>query len=122
MAPKHPRGAGSGGRDLEVNPIFSREPLTIPRYALPAGELDPGTGRQRADLPAYTFPQNCTDLAVLRVVVRNGFGHDLADLFLDDLRRVLSRLRSQKEPQRTASEATGFAHGAEPKKAPAGKG
>ncbi|WP_433469950.1 pyridoxal-dependent decarboxylase [Spirillospora sp. CA-128828] len=72
-------------------------------------------------VPAYTFPENRTDLAVLRVVVRNGFGHDLAELFLDDLRRVVPRLRSQREPQRDPGEATGFAHGAEPKKARAGK-
>ncbi|NKZ05991.1 glutamate decarboxylase [Actinomadura latina] len=72
-------------------------------------------------VPAYTFPENRTDLAVLRVVVRNGFGHDLAELFLDDLRRVLPRLEAQREPQRGADDTTGFAHGAEPKKAPAAK-
>ena len=37
-------------------------------------------------VPAYTFPDNRTDLAVLRVVCRNGFSQDLADLFLRDLR------------------------------------
>jgi glutamate decarboxylase len=67
-------------------------------------------------VPAYTFPENRTDLAVLRVVVRNGFGHDLADLFLDDLRRVLRRLEAQRGPRRSPDEATGFAHGAEPKR------
>jgi glutamate decarboxylase len=72
-------------------------------------------------VPAYTFPENRTDLAVLRVVVRNGFGHDLADLFLDDVRRVLRRLESQREPQRGADVTTGFAHGAEPKKIRPGK-
>ena len=70
-------------------------------------------------VPAYTFPENRTDLAVLRVVVRNGFGHDLADLFLDDLRRVLPRLEAQPEPRRDAAGAAGFAHGAEPKRTPA---
>ena len=29
-------------------------------------------------VPAYTFPDDRTDLAVLRVVCRNGFSHDLA--------------------------------------------
>src|SRR5207244_2820522 len=33
-------------------------------------------------VPAYTFPANREDLAVLRVVVRNGFSRDLADLLL----------------------------------------
>jgi glutamate decarboxylase len=39
-------------------------------------------------VPAYTFPANRTDLAVARIVVRNGFTHDLADLLLADLRRL----------------------------------
>jgi glutamate decarboxylase len=43
-------------------------------------------------VPAYTFPENRADLAVLRVVCRNGFSHDLADVFLDDLRAVVARL------------------------------
>jgi glutamate/tyrosine decarboxylase-like PLP-dependent enzyme len=33
-------------------------------------------------VPAYTFPANREDLSVLRIVVRNGFTHDLADLLL----------------------------------------
>ncbi|GLW66238.1 glutamate decarboxylase [Actinomadura rubrobrunea] len=64
-------------------------------------------------VPAYTFPPNRTDLAVLRIVVRNGFSHDLADLLLEDLRRVLPRLERQDRPQRCAGDATAFAHGAE---------
>ena len=47
-------------------------------------------------VPAYTFPTNREDLAVLRVVVRNGFSHDLADLLLADLTRVLPRLEKQQ--------------------------
>jgi glutamate decarboxylase len=66
-------------------------------------------------LPAYTFPENRTDLAVIRIVVRNGFSHDLADLLLEDLRRVAARLQNQNEPQRSAEDAGGFAHGAESK-------
>ncbi|MFF3439493.1 glutamate decarboxylase [Streptosporangium sp. NPDC002721] len=66
-------------------------------------------------VPAYTFPANRTDLAVLRVVVRNGFSHDLADLLLEDLRRVLPRLEAQGGPRRTAGDAGGFAHGTESK-------
>jgi glutamate decarboxylase len=66
-------------------------------------------------VPAYTFPKDRTDLAVLRVVVRNGFSHDLADLLLDDLRRVLPRLEQQDRPHRDAETAGAFAHGAETK-------
>jgi glutamate decarboxylase len=49
-------------------------------------------------VPAYTFPANREDLAVLRVVCRNGFSHDLAGMLLDDLRAALPELRQQPSP------------------------
>ncbi|ODU02437.1 MAG: glutamate decarboxylase [Pseudonocardia sp. SCN 72-86] len=62
-------------------------------------------------VPAYTFPADRQDLAVLRIVVRNGFSHDLAGLLIDDLGRALERLEKQPSPQRGA-ESSSFAHGA----------
>jgi glutamate decarboxylase len=61
-------------------------------------------------VPAYTFPANRTDLAALRVVVRQGFGHDMADLLVDDLQRQLPRLQAQPAPAHDASTATSFSH------------
>ncbi|MFF8942617.1 glutamate decarboxylase [Streptomyces sp. NPDC014864] len=62
-------------------------------------------------VPAYTFPANREDLSVLRVVCRNGFSVDLADLFLDDLNRLLPELRRQPHPMtRDRQAATGFHH------------
>ena len=49
-------------------------------------------------VPAYTFPKNRTDLAALRVVVKQGFGHDMADLLVADLQRQLPRLEKQQAP------------------------
>ena len=49
-------------------------------------------------VPAYTFPKNREDLAVLRIVVRNGFSHDLADLLIADLARLLPELNNQPAP------------------------
>ncbi len=43
-------------------------------------------------VPAYPMPPAIDDVSVLRVVVRNGFGQDLATLFVDDLRRVVDTL------------------------------
>ncbi len=60
-------------------------------------------------VPAYTFPANRTDLAALRVVVRRGFTHDLADLLIDDLKRQLVRLEKQPEPVHDTAES-GFHH------------
>jgi len=49
-------------------------------------------------VPAYTFPADMEELAVLRIVVRNGFSHDLLELFLDDLERLLPELEAQTAP------------------------
>jgi glutamate decarboxylase len=60
-------------------------------------------------VPAYTFPAHREDLAVLRIVVRNGFSHDLAALFLADLERLLPELAHQAEPIEKEL-ATSFRH------------
>jgi glutamate decarboxylase len=62
-------------------------------------------------VPAYTFPADRQDLAVLRIVVRNGFSHDLADLLINDLKQALPRLHDQHEPLHGADTAS-FSHGA----------
>ncbi len=49
-------------------------------------------------VPAYTFPANRQDLSVLRVVCRNGFSSDLAEMLMDDVRRLLPELRAQPHP------------------------
>ncbi|MGW2367617.1 glutamate decarboxylase [Streptomyces sp. NPDC001667] len=62
-------------------------------------------------VPAYSFPPNREDLSVLRIVCRNGFSHDLADLFLDDLCSLLPELRRQPGPlDRPEAVATAFHH------------
>src|SRR5947208_735551 len=61
-------------------------------------------------VPAYTFPKNREDLAALRVVVRRGFTHDLADLLVSDLERQLPRLEKQPMPVHDTSTASGFSH------------
>jgi glutamate decarboxylase len=61
-------------------------------------------------LPAYSFPKNREDLAALRVVVRRGFTHDLADLLVSDLKRQLPRLQKQPTPVHDRTNASGFHH------------
>ena len=45
-------------------------------------------------IPAYTMPPKLDHVAVLRVVVRNGFSHDMAHMLLNDLRWASDRLAS----------------------------
>ncbi len=60
-------------------------------------------------VPAYTMPDDAKDVAVLRVVVREGFSRDLATMFLDDLRAASEQLA--KNPPSGSKEPTpGFAH------------
>jgi glutamate decarboxylase len=70
--------------------------------------------RQRGWLvPAYTFPENMQDVAVLRIVVRNGFSRDMADLLLADLRAQLACLESAPNrpvPLVPEGQRTAFAH------------
>ena len=64
-------------------------------------------------VPAYTFPENLTDMAVMRIVVRNGFSMDLANLLLDDLRlhlRVLEHHPQTQLPPELQRKRRSFAH------------
>ncbi len=60
-------------------------------------------------VPAYSFPEDRQDLSVLRVVCRNGFSHDLADVFLADLRAAVQDLNRDTRTT-VASGPEGFRH------------
>ncbi len=61
-------------------------------------------------VPAYTMPPNREDLAVLRVVVRNGFSHDMAELFLRDLRQAVDWLDDLSGPMPHEEQPSSFHH------------
>lgn len=60
-------------------------------------------------VPAYTMPDDATDVAVLRVVVREGFSADLARALRDDTISVLASLDELK-PNGHFDEVQPFAH------------
>jgi glutamate decarboxylase len=49
-------------------------------------------------VPAYAFPPHLEDLEVLRIVVRNGFSGDLADLLLGAVQAAIPELERQPGP------------------------
>ena len=62
-------------------------------------------------VPAYALPPDRQDVVLLRIVVRNGFSFDLADLFLADLERAVAwfdRLTAPMPQEHTG--ASGFHH------------
>jgi glutamate decarboxylase len=61
-------------------------------------------------VPAYTMPPKREDLAVLRIVVRNGFSHDMAELFLRDLRAAVDWLDDLQSPMPHEEQPSTFHH------------
>ncbi len=59
-------------------------------------------------VPAYTMPEDATDVVVLRVVIREGFTRDLGEALIRDLKTATDDLQSDP-PIRSATRA-GFAH------------
>jgi glutamate decarboxylase len=63
-------------------------------------------------VPAYTYPPNREDLAVLRIVVRSGMTYEMADHLLDDLRSKTSALDAldQRLPEAVSGATRAFKH------------
>ncbi|EPZ46101.1 hypothetical protein N007_07435 [Alicyclobacillus acidoterrestris ATCC 49025] len=62
-------------------------------------------------VPAYPMPANMKDVTVMRVVVRNGFSRDLAQLFLMNLKQAVQYLDSLDGPMpHDTKENNGFHH------------
>jgi glutamate decarboxylase len=80
----------SQGTDLPVFAWKLRETTNWSLYDLADRLRDRGW-----QVPAYRMPANREDLIVQRVVVRNGFTCDLADMLVNDIRRHLDWFASQ---------------------------
>jgi glutamate decarboxylase len=72
-------------------------------------DVSRGMSERGWQVPAYSFPKNREDLLALRVVVRNGYNRDPADIFLEDLKRLVVRLEKQQAPVHDESH-TSFHH------------
>jgi len=66
-------------------------------------------------VPAYTMPPERQDMAVQRILVKQGFSRDLAALLMDDYRDALAHFgRHPVSSPLSEAEAGGFNHGAAP--------
>ncbi len=59
-------------------------------------------------VPAYTMPDDATDVVVLRIVVREGFSDDLAEALIEDLDEATKELAAESAPRKGGEE--GFGH------------
>jgi glutamate decarboxylase len=69
-------------------PVFAFALKDSSRYSV--FDLSDKLREQGWQVPAYTMPPNVEDLAVLRVVVREGFSRDLADMLLADVKKAVA--------------------------------
>jgi glutamate decarboxylase len=84
----------SDGRDL---PVFAfTMSSTVANYT--AYDVSRKLRERGWLVPAYTMPPNREELVVLRIVVRNGFSHDMAELFLRDLGAACEWLNDLEGP------------------------
>jgi glutamate decarboxylase len=82
------------GRELPVFAFRLREDVT--NYTV--FEVSRGLRERGWQVPAYTLPAHLEDVAVLRIVVRNGFSADLADILVDHLAAVVDEVSGLTEP------------------------
>ncbi len=85
----------SEGRDLPVFTFKLRGEVT--GYSV--FDLSERLRTRGWQVPAYTLPADMTDTAVMRIVIRNGFSMDLANLLLDDFRLHLRVLEHHPQTQ-----------------------
>ena len=83
------------GRDLPVFAFKLRDDIT--GYSV--FDVSERLRLRGWQVPAYTFPADLTGTAVMRIVVRNGFSMDLANLLLADLRKHLTVLEHHPQTQ-----------------------
>ncbi len=83
------------GRDLPVFAFKLRDDVTT--YSV--FDLSDRLRMRGWQVPAYTFPADLTDMAVMRIVVRNGFSMDLANLLLADFKKQVVALEHHPQTQ-----------------------
>ena len=106
----------TSGRIAEMGPFeLVSDGTAIPVFAFALKEGAPYTVFDVSErlriggwqVPAYTMPDDATNVAVMRVVVREGFSYDLADDLIDALKAATEFLT--KNPPRQAAKP-GFSH------------
>jgi glutamate decarboxylase len=94
------------GSDLPVFAFKLRDEVT--NYTV--FEVSRGLRERGWQVPAYTLPANLEHVAVLRIVVRNGFDQDMADILLSHLRRSIDDDLSNLPAPPPISRPQGFHH------------
>ena len=88
----------SDGSDI---PVFAFSPNSKANFS--AFDLSDKLREHGWLVPAYTFPKNREDLAALRIVCKEGFSRDMADILLRDLKRATKFFAERSNYQKKTS-------------------
>jgi glutamate decarboxylase len=94
--------------DGSTIPVFAFSLKDASRYSV--YDVSERLRTQGWQVPAYTMPPDASEVSVLRIVVREGFSKDLADMLLADIEKVVSELEAAPPLQPKAPDS-GFHHG-----------
>ena len=61
-------------------------------------------------VPAYSLPAHADDVVVQRVLVRQGFGYDMACLLIRDIKAAIEELKQHKPTKSLGEDHGGFKH------------
>ncbi len=84
------------------NPLFIWKLKDDPNRKWTLYDLSDALHVEGWQVPAYTMPKAMGDVIIMRVVVRQGTGFDLADLLMEDIKRCVNQLDALKEPTNSA--------------------
>ena len=84
------------------NPLFIWKLKDDPNRKWTLYDLSDALHVQGWQVPAYTMPKAMEDVIIMRVVVRQGTGFDLADLLMEDTKHCVKQLDTLKEPTNSA--------------------
>ncbi len=68
------------------------------KHNLTAFDLSDHLRQHGWQVPAYTFPKNLENVAVLRVVIREGFRMELAEMLITHIKKILTHLQHPEIP------------------------
>lgn len=91
----------------DATPVFAFALKNSSRYSV--FDLSDKLREEGWQVPAYTMPPKIEDLAVLRIVVREGFSRDLADMLLADLAKAVAYFEAESGHKAEAPRAQ-FSH------------
>lgn len=80
------------------NPLFVWKLKDDPKRKWTLYDLSDALHVEGWQVPAYSMPEDMTDVIIMRIVARQGTSIDLANLLMEDLKRCVNKLEQLESP------------------------